>query len=43
MANLLETLFEALGLFLESIGISRPAKKSKPSPKPASKPQNVKL
>jgi hypothetical protein len=29
MASLLDTLFEALGLFLESIGVSRSAKKPK--------------
>ena len=36
MASLCETLFEALGLFLESIGISRPAKKQKSASKPVS-------
>jgi hypothetical protein len=36
MAGLLETLFDALGLFLESIGVSRPARKPKPASNPVS-------
>jgi hypothetical protein len=35
MAKLLETMFEALGLFLMSIGVSSPAKKPKSASKPA--------
>jgi hypothetical protein len=34
MTSLIESLLEGLGLLLESIGVTSPAKKRKPAPKP---------
>jgi hypothetical protein len=36
--SLLDSLRKGFGFFLMSFGVSSPAKKAKPAPKPASKP-----